>query len=172
MPVLLAFLEHLRDALPAIIWQLVDHLNRVSRPSLASNPLLHCCNTTRYDAVTIDGRLEWQNQLNSSNAPFYLKAHAIFTNYTWKEEYVTNSALYSKQLGRQPSKRVIFGTDCFGRGTFGGGGFQVTPNLAQSVELVGQIQPFRQAQSCSFVLFFFQLSFCFTLLGGKRGLLF
>ena len=38
-----------------------------------------------YDAVTVEGRLEWQNTLNALNRPFLDAADAIWVNYTWTE---------------------------------------------------------------------------------------
>ncbi|KAG8644858.1 cytosolic endo-beta-N-acetylglucosaminidase 1 isoform X2 [Manihot esculenta] len=42
-----------------------------------------------YDAITIDGKLKWQDQLNEKNKPFFDRCDGIFLNYTWK----TNVAL-------------------------------------------------------------------------------
>lgn len=39
----------------------------------------------RYDAVTTQGWLEWQNSLTSLNQPFFDAADSLFVNYTWKE---------------------------------------------------------------------------------------
>jgi mannosyl-glycoprotein endo-beta-N-acetylglucosaminidase len=36
-----------------------------------------------YDAVTIEGKLEWQNQLNQLNKPFFDVCDGIFLNYCW-----------------------------------------------------------------------------------------
>lgn len=38
-----------------------------------------------YDAVTVEGRLDWQNTLNRLNRPFLDACDAIWINYTWKE---------------------------------------------------------------------------------------
>lgn len=35
-----------------------------------------------YDSVIVDGRLRWQDRLNSLNLPFFLSATSFFTNYT------------------------------------------------------------------------------------------
>lgn len=34
--------------------------------------------------MTIDGKLDWQNQLNMQNKPFFDLCDGIFVNYTWK----------------------------------------------------------------------------------------
>lgn len=40
--------------------------------------------------MTIDGELNWQNQLNEKNKPFFDLCDGIFVNYTW-----TVSSLFS-----------------------------------------------------------------------------
>ncbi len=37
-----------------------------------------------YDAVTVEGKLQWQNELNGLNSPFFQACDGIFLNYTWK----------------------------------------------------------------------------------------
>lgn len=37
----------------------------------------------RYDAVTVEGALRWQNSLTALNAPFFDLADALFVNYNW-----------------------------------------------------------------------------------------
>ena len=39
-----------------------------------------------YDAVTIEGKLVWQNTLNGLNKPFFDACDGLWVNYTWKEE--------------------------------------------------------------------------------------
>jgi hypothetical protein len=38
----------------------------------------------RYDAVTVNGKLGWQDKLNKYNKPFFDLCDGIFVNYTWK----------------------------------------------------------------------------------------
>jgi endo-beta-N-acetylglucosaminidase D len=38
----------------------------------------------RYDAVTVNGDLGWQDKLNKYNKPFFDLCDGIFVNYTWK----------------------------------------------------------------------------------------
>lgn len=92
-----------------------------------------------YDAVTVRGRLRWQNRLNEENYYYFERCDGIFTNYHWHPNDVWSSALSSQ--GRPWD--VFTGIDVFGRGscvylnaillliillgllgTFGGGGFQ------------------------------------------------
>ncbi len=42
-----------------------------------------------YDAVTAEGKLEWQDELNGLNGPFFDVCDGIFLNYTWKTTTTT-----------------------------------------------------------------------------------
>ena len=46
----------------------------------------------RYDSVIYNGKVRWQDRLNSNNLPFFLPSTGFFTNYTVSaethEEYV------------------------------------------------------------------------------------
>lgn len=42
----------------------------------------------RYDSVTVDGKLNWQDQLNEHNKPFFDICDGIFVNYTWKVLFI------------------------------------------------------------------------------------
>lgn len=80
-----------------------------------------------YDSVTGEGKLKWQNELNSLNRTFFDNCDGIFLNYTWKEENLKTSAenAGSRRLD------VYVGVDVFGRNCYGGGGF----NSYQAVKL-------------------------------------
>lgn len=65
-----------------------------------------------YDAVTIQGRLRWQNQLNEQNAYFFQRCDGIFLNYHWHPNDILQSQLASN--GRPFD--VFAGIDIFGRG--------------------------------------------------------
>ncbi|KAF7799963.1 hypothetical protein EIP86_011206 [Pleurotus ostreatoroseus] len=83
-----------------------------------------------YDSVIIDGRLRWQDRLNSFNLPFFLPSSGFFTNYTWQPHYPLATAEYFLSLDpkhltspRPKSlKDVYVGVDVWGRGQHGGGG--------------------------------------------------
>lgn len=49
----------------------------------------------RYDSVTIDGKLTWQNQLNENNKPFFDLCDGILVNYSWE---VFTSATYNLEI--------------------------------------------------------------------------
>jgi endo-beta-N-acetylglucosaminidase D len=38
----------------------------------------------RYDAVTVEGLLQWQDGLSALNEPFFACCDGLFVNYTWK----------------------------------------------------------------------------------------
>ena len=74
-----------------------------------------------YDAVTSDGELKWQDELNEKNADFFFNCDGIFLNYNWKAENLKKSldTLRSRNaIGR--STDIYVGIDVFGRGCFGG----------------------------------------------------
>merc|ERR1711917_21571 len=70
-----------------------------------------------YDAVTIEGKLKWQNGLTNLNLPFFEESNAIFTNYTFKEDHLKAS----QKISGDNSRKIYAGVDVFSRGTFGGG---------------------------------------------------
>ncbi|KAJ3676455.1 hypothetical protein LUZ60_003867 [Juncus effusus] len=70
-----------------------------------------------YDAITKDGKLVWQNQLNDKNKPFFDICDGIFVNYTWKENNVKKSI----EIAGERRYDVYMGIDVFGRNTYGGG---------------------------------------------------
>lgn len=98
---------------------------------------------TRYDSVTTDGQLQWQDALTTANTPFFGSSDGIFTNYTWasppspdppgglpqspqpSECKVTHhpalitSAHLATSMGRS-SADVYIGIDVFGRNCYGG----------------------------------------------------
>ncbi|PRW45396.1 glycoside isoform A [Chlorella sorokiniana] len=78
-----------------------------------------------YDAVTTEGKLRWQNTLNSLNRPFFDACDAIWVNYTWRRG---TPAAVRKEAGPRAAD-VYMGVDCFGRGTYGGGGFRCNTAL-------------------------------------------
>jgi len=73
-----------------------------------------------YDAVTVDGRLQWQNTLNGWNGSFFEACDGLFTNYHWTDKTPQQVA---KVAGRRAND-VYMGVDVFGRGTFAGGGMR------------------------------------------------
>ncbi|CAM9289135.1 unnamed protein product [Ectocarpus fasciculatus] len=80
-----------------------------------------------YDSVTAEGKLEWQDRLNGENRVFFDACDGIFSNYAWKADYPSACALEA-QARRYD---VYMGIDTFGRGTWGGGGFDVDKALGK-----------------------------------------
>lgn len=73
------------------------------------------CVTIMYDSVCADtGEIVWQNGVTERNAPWLECSDALFINYGWIPATLPNT----------PNDRYMFGVDCFGRGTYLGGGFQ------------------------------------------------
>lgn len=81
-----------------------------------------------YDAVSLTtGELTWQNELNEHNKKAFQICDGIFLNYAWKDQNLETSLLNAG--ARQFD--VYVGIDIFGRGVFGGGGF----NTDKAVEV-------------------------------------
>ncbi|KAF8280334.1 putative endo-beta-N-acetylglucosaminidase [Trypanosoma cruzi] len=93
--------------------------------------LLHALNKNRplsssertvfwYDAVTIKGKLRYQNGLTPENKPFFDVASGLFTNYGWSPGQLPVSAAFAGDRARA----VYVGVDVFGRSKmYGGGGY-------------------------------------------------
>ena len=71
-----------------------------------------------YDAVTTEGRLRWQNRVNSRNRDFLDCCDGMFINYGWNGDTPIVSSLFA---GIDRRHDIFFGIDVWGRGTFGGG---------------------------------------------------
>ncbi|KAG7669540.1 hypothetical protein KSW81_007693 [Nannochloris sp. 'desiccata'] len=71
-----------------------------------------------YDAVTTEGKLQWQNALTPLNSPFLDACDGIWLNYTWSES--TPGKACTAADARKYD--VYMGIDAYGRGTYGGGG--------------------------------------------------
>ena len=84
-------------------------------PQLISN--------SRYDALTIDNKIQYQNGISDANKPFFDVSDGIFTNYWWRENTLRKTALIAAVLGR--TQDVLSGVDVWGRGSIGDGGFNV-----------------------------------------------
>ncbi|KAK2442160.1 cytosolic endo-beta-N-acetylglucosaminidase [Trifolium repens] len=91
--------------------EFVNHLSLTMHSSMPGSLVIW------YDSVTIDGKLNWQDQLNEYNKPFFDICDGIFVNYTWKEDYPRLSAA----VAGDRKFDVYMGIDVFGRNTYGGG---------------------------------------------------
>ena len=73
-----------------------------------------------YDSVTKSGELKWQNKLCDENKMFFDACDGIFLNYNWS----INDLQSSLQISRPNRQHDVYvGVDVFGRGCFGGGGW-------------------------------------------------
>ena len=61
-----------------------------------------------YDAVTMEGKLEWQDTLSPLNTPFFQACNGLFVNYTWKAETPSQAAAAASASGR-PETDVYMG---------------------------------------------------------------
>lgn len=76
-----------------------------------------------YDSILYpSGRLHWQNELNEYNLDFFRACDGIFLNYNWSVFSLKKSAEFASRSDRKPED-VYVGIDVFGRGCFGGGGW-------------------------------------------------
>ncbi|CAO0798167.1 unnamed protein product [Mucor circinelloides] len=76
-----------------------------------------------YDSMTTSGEIDWQNQLTTKNELFFENSDGIFLNYWWKKEYPELARRLAERHGKA-GVDVYFGTDVWGRHTYGGGGFK------------------------------------------------
>eukprot|EP00884_Botryococcus_braunii_P001998 jgi/Botrbrau1/1179/Bobra.0162s0062.1 len=83
-----------------------------------------------YDALTSEGKLEWQDTLNHLNWDFFDAAGSIFVNYTWHGRAPQQAA---ERAGPRAA-HVFMGVDVYGRGTWGGGGFRTSVALSAAFE--------------------------------------
>ncbi|VDD85121.1 unnamed protein product [Enterobius vermicularis] len=68
-----------------------------------------------YDAVTVEGKLRWQDQLNDLNKLWFDVTDGIFLNYTWRPHELKES----QEIAGSRCHEVFVGVDCFGRGNYG-----------------------------------------------------
>lgn len=98
--------------------EFVSHLTQTMHSSVSGSLVIW------YDSVTVEGSLDWQDQLNEKNKAFFDLCDGIFMNYTWKEDYPKKSAF----VAGDRKLDVYMGIDVFGRNTYGGG--QWTTDIA------------------------------------------
>ncbi|OEL25010.1 Cytosolic endo-beta-N-acetylglucosaminidase 2 [Dichanthelium oligosanthes] len=98
--------------------EFVNHLTKTMHAAVPGSLVIW------YDAITVEGDLDWQNKLNEYNKPFFDVCDGLFANYTWKEKYPEDSAA----VAGNRKYDVYMGIDVFGRNTYGGG--QWTTNVA------------------------------------------
>lgn len=95
----------------------IPHFHTMQCSTCSGNVFYIC--VARYDAVTVEGKLAWQDSVTPLNRPFFDAADAIFINYTWKADAPRQLV---ENLPAAARRNVFMGIDVFGRGTLGGGG--------------------------------------------------
>lgn len=74
-----------------------------------------------YDSVIKNGELKWQSALNQENMIWFDACDLFFTDYHWKLGNLETTMTHAKEK----AGKVLFGVDVWGRGTYGGGGWNV-----------------------------------------------
>ncbi|XP_053688321.1 cytosolic endo-beta-N-acetylglucosaminidase [Sabethes cyaneus] len=69
-----------------------------------------------YDAITEQGLLSWQNELNSQNKCFFEACDGIFLNYTWSRLHLERTENLIRNHFANRKLDVYVGIDVFGRG--------------------------------------------------------
>ncbi|GAA5855630.1 hypothetical protein JCM8547_001624 [Rhodosporidiobolus lusitaniae] len=77
-----------------------------------------------YDAVTIEGKLSWQNRVNDLNFPFFEAVDSFFLNYWWRQPDLKATHEFLRSKHGKKAEDIYFGLDVFGRGSYGGGRFE------------------------------------------------
>ncbi|XP_062231133.1 cytosolic endo-beta-N-acetylglucosaminidase 1-like isoform X3 [Phragmites australis] len=98
--------------------EFVNHLTKTMHAAVPGSLVIW------YDAITVNGELDWQNKLNKYNKPFFDFCDGLFANYTWKKNFPQDSVA----VAGNRKYDIYMGIDVFGRNTFGGG--QWTTNIA------------------------------------------
>ncbi|CAG9465226.1 unnamed protein product [Pedinophyceae sp. YPF-701] len=118
------------DIPPTLLRNVVHFLSRLRARMRAVTPHSQ---VLWYDAVTADGRLDWQNTVNGRNAGFWEAADGIFVNYSWAPG---DLPALSDRLGT-PARRssVYMGVDVFGRNTHYHGGLETGRAVAAAMSM-------------------------------------
>lgn len=92
----------------------VEYLTRITQREVPNGRVVW------YDSVTRDGKLSWQNELNSKNETFFDLSDGIFTNYNWNIQHLERTSKLIEDKCPERRKDVFFGIDVFGRGQIAG----------------------------------------------------
>uniref|UniRef100_A0A2M4BHT1 Putative endo beta n-acetylglucosaminidase n=1 Tax=Anopheles marajoara TaxID=58244 RepID=A0A2M4BHT1_9DIPT len=68
-----------------------------------------------YDAITKDGQLVWQNEVNIANQQFFAACDGIFLNYAWSRKHMERTDAFIQAHFPERRLQVYFGIDVFGR---------------------------------------------------------
>ncbi|KAK4535745.1 hypothetical protein CDCA_CDCA06G1770 [Cyanidium caldarium] len=75
-----------------------------------------------YDAVTVDGRVMHQSQLNEKNSAFFAVASALYTDYGWSRAVDVEASVQQALALNRLRWEIYLGVDVYGRGRMPGGG--------------------------------------------------
>ena len=81
-------------------------LNEINTHMLYENP----CLLNRYDALTINNQVQYQNGLTSENIPFSQASGSLLTNYSWDYEKLSETIALVDEL-KMSGSDVAFGID-------------------------------------------------------------
>ena len=81
-----------------------------------------------YDSVIKNGELKWQSALTEDNLIWFDVCDLFFTDYHWKLGNLETTMMNAKEK----AGKVLFGIDVWGRGTYGGGGWN-TPSALKAI---------------------------------------
>ena len=68
-----------------------------------------------YDSIVNNGKLAWQNELNSKNVDYFIASDGIFLNYWWTNDHLKRTLDFCENVHRKVSD-VYASIDCFARG--------------------------------------------------------
>jgi mannosyl-glycoprotein endo-beta-N-acetylglucosaminidase len=98
-----------------------------------------------YDSVLHDGSLRWQSMLNEKNYHFLEVCDSFFTDYHWQPGHLGKTLeTFMEHFPDRNTFQIYYGNDCYGRGTYGGGKYDVYKALEEihnfpfSVAIFGQ----------------------------------
>ena len=129
------------DLPPSMVPKMIDFVTYLTK---AMHTAVQGSEVIWYDAVTTEGKLDWQNALTKLNRPFFDACDGIWINYTWKE----GDPGRIRDVAGERANDVYLGVDCFGRGTYGGGqmntylGLAAARNAGLNVALFGCCWPY------------------------------
>ena len=86
-----------------------------------------------YDSVLqTDGSLQWQSCLNEKNFKFFNVCDSFFTDYHWQPDYLVKTMnTFVEQCPDKSLFNIYVGNDCYGRGTYGGGKYNIYKALEE-----------------------------------------
>lgn len=107
---------------PESILEFLETLTLLSHSSNSYSKILW------YDSMDLNGEIRWKSELNPGNLQFLQVCDGFFTDYHWKPGMPQKSA----ETAAGDQWKVYTGTDVYGRGTWGGGGYDTKIGVEES----------------------------------------